>query len=134
MPAAVQQPAQAPRPPELENPFYANNLRSYYLRKQEKANGPLKDLLTGVAMIISVAAAVFSSLTGFSAFFFGAGVYLVLKGLSYFLMNRSAVYTKNREAADAVISPGFLAHALQNPKQLASADSIVTAHKAWLRS
>ncbi len=107
------------------------DLRCHYQRKHAEANNPFKDLLLGVAIVVSVAAAVFSSFVGMSAFLFGVGIFAILTAVSMLLV-RSSSSKINQEAADALLSPGFFEHMQQEQKQLASAEKIVAAHKAWL--
>lgn len=110
-----------------------NQLRAHYLEKQHEATLPWKSLIDGAAIIAGVAVAILSGLAEFSALFLGIGAASLVAGLGRICLYALPCFQKNQNAADAIISPGFYEHALQNPRSLATADNIQEAYHAYAR-
>jgi hypothetical protein len=108
------------------------DLRSFYLDKQKLIEGPTKALTFLVGIVITVAVVVLANIATFlGGFGVGLAVMATTAGLlTPRLVNR--LDQTNKQAADAIISPGFYEFAIANPRQLANADQINAAFARFL--
>ena len=109
-----------------------NQLHTHYLEKQKEVIMPFRTLIDSAALIAGVVLAIFSGMNGIAAVVLGIGVAGVFAGLGRIFMNLSSCLQKNQRAADAIISPGFYEYAMQNPRQLSSAQNIASAYNAYI--
>lgn len=108
-------------------------LRNHYLSKQKEAEFPWKALVNGICLIAAVAAAIFASasLAWFPAVLIGFGMMTILNGIGDAIVKR-LVDQKYKNAADAIMAPGFYEFANQNPKQLANAATISESYNRFI--
>lgn len=106
-------------------------LRKFYIGKQKEIELPWV-ILGGVASLVAfLAIAILGNITSFlAAVATGLWCGIVSMGLTPLILRR--VDHSNRDAADALISPGFYEFALRNPRQLANAEQINGAYQRFL--
>ena len=108
--------------------FTEKELSKQYSTQQKERESPLKRLLSGIVLIVSVAVAVFANLHWFPAVLIGLGTMLILQVIAD-LVVKKCIDQDNEKAAQALLSPGFFAFANQNPaRNLSSATAINAAH------
>jgi hypothetical protein len=108
------------------------DLRKLYLDKQKAVEGPTKALTFLVALVVTIAVVLLGNMTTILGGF-GVGLCVTAinaRFLTPHLVNR--LDQSNKNAADAIISPGFYEFAMENPRQLANAGQINAAFVRFL--
>ncbi len=109
----------------------AIGLKAQYLRAQKELDKPWESLVAGACLIAAVATAIFCELAPIYALFLGIASLLIVQGIGNWLIKQH-VSRANEQAANALLAPHFFETATQNASQrLASAASIIRAHKDW---
>jgi hypothetical protein len=115
--------------------YYIKELRSGYLVKQSQVEDPTKALCLLATSIVAVAIVALGNITTFLGAF-GIGVCFAASISQWllfpFLVKR--LDQSNKNAADALISPGFYEFAMRDPRQLASAEQINAAFGRFLNA
>lgn len=135
--AAIGQLAQAPViEPIIEEGNLQNHqvtlIHKYYIEKHKETIMPWKSFIYGVALISAVSFAIFSQISGIAALVLQGGLMCLITGIGRILMDRISLLHVNERAAEALLSPGFYEYAAQNQENLASAETILTAHVQFL--
>ena len=109
-----------------------NHLHAHYLQEHRESMLPFISLNDSIALIVGVALAVFSGMSGIAAVLVGVGGFGTLVGLGRYLLNLTPSLQKNKKAADAILSPGFYQYAMSDAKQLSSAERIIEAYQHYV--
>jgi hypothetical protein len=118
---AIQADAAIPaRPAAVEQ---VKELRFFYLEKQRRIELPTCALVSTAFLVGAVAIVILGNITSL-AVAFGIGICSGFIALAVHPLLTKRLDQSNKNAADALISPGFYEFAMAHPRQLANAEQI----------